>query len=616
MVSGLTLNDQRLIFQDAEKHLASADEQQFKSALSKLKNYPLYSFLEYRWLKKNLEHTDAIQSFLKQNGKTPYAGPLKKKWLIHLAETQQWRLFNKYYKLGKNSKLQCYYYLDLYRRGQVKKAIKGAKKLWLVGFSQPKVCDELFAIFAKSGGLTENVKWQRFILAIEKRNLSLAKYLKKSLTKKQQRIANLWLKVYQDPKQIRQAKSWPVKKSQQNKIFAFGMRRLIRKTPELALSLWQQKDKIPVLNQKQQLIINKRIGLALAYRKDKQAFKLLNKLDYKGEKVRSWMIRAALSNQDWQAVNNALGQLTDKEKQQERWQYWQGRALLKLGDSKKGLSLFGNLAKNRSYYGFLAANYLQKNLNIGDSPILTNQALIEQFKQRPDFRAVKEFIFFDRDTDAKRQWWHIVRRLKKPEILVASKTAEQQGWHNLAIFTVAKAKHWDDVKLRFPLIYTKQIETVAKRQSLASSIIYGLIRRESAFDKYAQSPVGARGLMQIMPATGKEIARDLKEKWKTKAVLFEPEINLNYGAFYYKKLLQRFNHFALAAAAYNAGPHRVKRWLPSQKSLAADIWIETIPFTETREYVAAVLAYSLIYQQQLGENTLNIDDIMKDINPT
>jgi soluble lytic murein transglycosylase len=140
------------------------------------------------------------------------------------------------------------------------------------------------------------------------------------------------------------------------------------------------------------------------------------------------------------------------------------------------------------------------------------------------------------------------------------------------------------------------------------------MRQESMLDKNAESPVGARGLMQIMPETGRQIARKLNEPWRTASSLFEPDTNIKYGTFYYKQMLNRFNgNFALAAAAYNAGPNRVDKWLPSDKQMPADIWIETIPFKETRKYVTSVLSYTLIYSQRLQQNTLKIKNFLPDV---
>jgi soluble lytic murein transglycosylase len=161
-----------------------------------------------------------------------------------------------------------------------------------------------------------------------------------------------------------------------------------------------------------------------------------------------------------------------------------------------------------------------------------------------------------------------------------------------------------------------QVQNNADRQDLDPAIIFGLIRQESMLDKNAMSAVGARGLMQIMPATGQQIARNLNEPWQAENSLFNPDVNIKYGAFYYKQLLSRFDgHFALAMAAYNAGPNRVDKWLPIDKSLPADVWIETIPYKETRKYVTSVLSYAIIYQQRIQRNALKITKLLFDVRP-
>jgi soluble lytic murein transglycosylase len=614
---GLALDQQRIAFLQAEKHIAAGQENRFKAVLSDLQDYPLFDYLNYSWLKKNLEKSKEIQAFLKQYAKTPYAGFLRKKWLRYLAKQQQWSTFKKHYKQQSLSQdLQCYFYWAQYKTGHYQKAMQGAKKLWMVGYSQPKACDPLFAVLAKSQYLEKPKIWQRFKLALKKNNAGLANYLKKSLPNTQRKLAKLWLKVHRKPILIADADNWAVSDLHLNAIFAHGIQRLISNDPLNALEIWDKRSKTIGLSKKDRQGIEARLALALAYRKNHSAHQRLKNLDVLDENVRLWSVRAALSKQDWKGVNESLAKLTGKEKNEERWQYWQARTFSQLGKKELALSLYRDLAKIRSYYGFLAANYLQLNLHLQNHPIQIPPDQLQALMARQDFKAVTEFCFFERDIEAKRQWWHAVKKLDKQQVLTAAKIAEQQGWNTLAIFTVAKVKHWDDVNLRFPFAYSKQVKKNAKLQGLDPAIVFGLIRRESAFDKDAYSPVGARGLMQIMPRTGRQIARKLKEKWRTSSVLFNPDTNLKYGTFYYKQLLTRFDgHYALAAAAYNAGPHRVKHWLPSEKSLPADIWIETIPFKETREYVAAVLAYTMIYQHRLGGNAFEISDLMLDVDP-
>ncbi len=613
---GLALDQQRIAFQQAEKHIAAGQDNQFKAVLSGLEDYPLFDYLNYSWLKENLGKSKDIQIFLKRYAETPYAGFLRNRWLGYLAKQQQWSQFKRHYNQSRSQKLQCYFYWAQYKTGHYQKAMQGAQKLWMVGYSQPKACDPLFVVLAKSQFLKTNKVWQRFKLALKRNNSSLANYLKKRLPKKQRKIAKLWLDVHGKPLLIVDVDNWAVSVSHRNAIFAHGIQRLISRDPLAALEIWDKRSKTIKISNNDEQRIEARLALALAYRKNHSAHQRLKNLDILDENVRLWSVRAALSKQDWKGVNESLAKLTGKEKKEERWKYWQARTFFQLGEKTQALSLYKELAKIRSYYGFLAANYLQLNLHLQNNPIRIEPDQLLELKARQDFKAVTEFSFFNRDLEAKRQWWHTVKKLDKQQILAAAKIAEQQGWNTLAIFTVARAKHWDDVDLRFPFVYSEQVKKNAKLQGLDPSIVFGLIRRESAFDKDAYSPVGAKGLMQIMPRTGKQIARKLKEKWRTSNVLFNTDTNLKYGTFYYKQMLTRFGgHYALAAAAYNAGPHRVKRWLPSEKSLPADIWIETIPFKETREYVAAVFAYTMIYQQRLGGNSFDISDLMLDVEP-
>jgi soluble lytic murein transglycosylase len=181
---------------------------------------------------------------------------------------------------------------------------------------------------------------------------------------------------------------------------------------------------------------------------------------------------------------------------------------------------------------------------------------------------------------------------------------------------LAKAGYWDDLVLRFPLGYMPQVQNNADRYRLGPAMVLGLMRQESMLDSNALSSAGARGLMQLMPKTGRQIARELKEPWSSETSLFDPDVNISYGTYYYKSLLNRYNgHAALATAAYNAGPARVAKWLPQGEAMAADIWIETIPYKETRKYVISVLSYIIIYQHRIREGALKMKDFMTDIPP-
>jgi len=252
--------------------------------------------------------------------------------------------------------------------------------------------------------------------------------------------------------------------------------------------------------------------------------------------------------------------------------------------------------------------------SLRDKPIKVSKQAQEQLLQTRAFSIISEFKALGQDEKAQLYWKNTLRQLNNNKLLIAAEIAQQWGWNKIAILSVSEAKNWGDISLRFPFEYEDIIAKNALENTLPSSIIYGLIRRESMFDPLAKSPAGALGLMQIMPATGQQIGKDLNQRGQTKAVLLDAETNLKYGSFYYKQMLDTFSgHYALAAAAYNAGPNSVKRWIKFDDTLASDIWIETIPYKETRGYVAAVLTYAMIYQQRLPEKNTLISEFLQDI---
>lgn len=614
--SRLSLDEQRQEFLLAEKLNQRGENSLFLKKAEKLKDYLLYPYLQYHWLKINLDQTSKIRAFLTEYADTRYAGLLNYKWQIYLAKHQKWQEFINQYRNTNNTKLQCYYYQAKYNTGLKKEALIGAKKLWAVGKSQPNECDPIFHVLKESSYYTGELLWQRFDAALRNGKVQLAGYIKRSMSEKNQHIAQIWLKVHSTPSLINDQELLKKSQPQSALIFAHGVDRLARTAPVEAISIWDARKNNFEINSARIQHLEQRLAMALVFRRDKMAYDRLSQLNKPDESAQEWRVRAALREQDWLHVKESIAELNEEHKSKEKWKYWQARALEKTGKPETANFIFSNLSKDRSFYGYLAADKLGKSYQLSDHPVQVTKEMLDKFKQTTDFRMVAELIFQDRGMEAKRQWWYAVKKLDKKDILIAAKYAQQLDWTQTAIFTIAKAKYWDDVSLRFPLAYQDQVLKNADKQQLNPAVIYGLIRRESAFNQDAQSPVGARGLMQIMPKTGRQIARELNEKWRNKNNLFNPATNVKYGAYYYKQLLNQFNgHYALAAAAYNAGPHRVKRWLPAENALAADIWIETIPFKETRAYVSAVLTYALIYQKQLKKNILTMKDFMRDVLP-
>ena len=204
----------------------------------------------------------------------------------------------------------------------------------------------------------------------------------------------------------------------------------------------------------------------MAHIRDNRAFDRLNKVSEPDAEVREWKIRSALFELNWQHVNQALAALSSEEKQTPQWQYWQARAFIETGDVQHGQVLYQTLANDRSYYGFMAADVVNKPYVFSDHPVNLLGDELTVFAEQVDFQVAHEFIALNRDLDAKRQWWFSVNKLSKEQRKVAAKLAQQWQWDQVAIMTLVKADYWDDLALRFPLQYSSQIQSNANSMSL------------------------------------------------------------------------------------------------------------------------------------------------------
>ena len=617
---------QRQLFLQAESALKKKDDASYFLLSDQLKDYPLYPYLQYQWLRKNLDRERQVKYFLQHYSSSRYAPKLKHKWLNYLGKKKQWSLLLENKVTTKDVTLSCYFHRAELNTGNKSAALAGAQQLWAVGHSQPKACDPLFSQLQKSVLFTQYLRWQRFDAALKNNKISLASYVKTLMPKRYHATAQLWLNLHRDPARYMQKLLAQPRSSESALMFKHAINRLASKDITAAIKIWDANKQSFTINKQLAEKLERRLALKLVFERETGAFERLGQLGEHSKSSRTWRVRIALIDRNWENVLTAIHALNNKEKADEKWQYWLARAYIETDKPEMAQALLIDLANKRSFYGFLAADKVNSLYQLSENPIEVSAEEITALKNQDEFRVAFEFMVLDRKNDAKMQWWHATRLLDTREIIIAAKLAQQWQWDEIAIFTVAKAKHWDDIELRFPLTYADKILENSVQQKLNPAILFGLVRRESAFNEKAYSPVGARGLMQIMPGTGRQIAKYMKVRWRGNNSLYNPETNLKYGAFYYQKLLNQFGgNYAIALAAYNAGPKRVNKWLPETEAMPADIWIETIPYKETREYVINVLAYALIYQQRAqsderpiissSQNTLSMNDLTRDVMP-
>lgn len=612
-----TYAKQRELYQQALNILQTGDSKQYAALKKKLEDYPLYPYLVYQELLNRLPYRSdkEINDFLHTWQDTPMADRLRSKWLSQLAKTKKWKSYLAFYQPDSGISLECHYLNALLETGQQDKAMSETSKLWLHGSSRPKACDPVFKQWQARGLQTDALTWKRIALALEGNELRLARYLAKSLPAAEIRHFDQWLEARKNPQNLT-LKSIPASHPFRQEVYADGIVRLSRKNLEDALSLWDEL-KIHIVDQPE-LISRVERTIALQFLDEP----LLEHFDYlvftepcdSDSKLQEIRIRAALLHESWQEVIHWIDRLPGELKQDERWQYWRARALDKLGHKKQARALFVKVAETRSFYGFMAADRLKQEyeLNHADTPV--EEEVMQDMLALPAVRRTFELIQLDEMLDARREWYLLTEMMEGNELLALARIAHDWQWDDRAIMTLARAKAWNDLSIRFPVRYESTVMHEAENNDLDPAWIFAMMRQESAFMQDARSSVGALGLMQLMPKTADSVARKLKQSKPAANDIIKPERNIQLGSAYLKQVYDRFEkHPVLAIASYNAGPHRVQNWLPEVLAMPADIWIEMIPFRETRNYVKSVLAYTVIYGSKLGKDNIRMKDRMPEV---
>ncbi|WP_339532834.1 transglycosylase SLT domain-containing protein [Pseudomonas mucidolens] len=600
------LTTQRQYYDQAKRALAKGDSGPYMQYSRALADYPLTPYLAYDELTARLKtaSNQEIEQFLSKHGDLPQANWMKLRWLRWLAERGEWQTFEKYYDAKLNfTELDCLHGQYQLSHNLKAEGYASAEKLWLSGKSQPAACDALFAQWAADGQLTEQKRWKRTKLAAEARNYGLANSLVKTLTTLAPQ-GRLMVDVAQKPALLSNPSRFQPASEAMSDAVGLGLRRLARQDPEKAMALLDGYAASMHFSRDEKVSIAREIGLTLARRFDPRALDVMTKYDpeLRDNTVSEWRLRLLLRLARWEDAYQLTRKLPEDLATTSRWRYWQARAL-ELAEPKnpQPLVLYKDLARERDFYGFLAADRSQAPYQLNNRPLVMSQALLNKVRNTPGVRRALEFYARGQIVDGRREWYHVTRHFNRDEMVAQAKLAYDMKWYFPAIRTISQAKYWDDLDIRFPMAHRATLVREAKVRGLHSSWVFAITRQESAFMDDARSGVGATGLMQLMPATAKETARKFSIPLASPRQVLDPDKNIQLGTAYLSQVHSQFNgNRVLASAAYNAGPGRVRQWLRGADHLSFDVWVESIPFDETRQYVQNVLSYSVIYGQKLN----------------
>lgn len=603
-------NQDHSIYLQAQTALSKRHYKTYRRLEAQLQEHPLLPYLHLRWITKHFytKPTADIDEFFQLYDGQPVAAILQRRWIKYLARKKDWPLFLSYYQPAndKNLKLRCHKVTALQHSNKHFDAILEGQALWLLGDSLPKACDSVYKKWEKLGYLSQDLIWQRLLRAQDKKNYRLARYLKKKLSKDKQKDAYAFQKLWRQPSSLvthSDLVTLPV-----DARFLL-LRRAMKYNPSQVMSnkiegALRGLDQTQIAEIKTTAVEN----AALKGLVDYNWFEMGEQIGHMSIDTYEAFLVGTVKTENWPWFSHLYKVAPEGLKVKAKWQYWKARALESLGASWEQAKPFYQLAStSRDYYGFMSCQHLGIGAVMNHTPVNTPPSLLQKTRMNPAVQRAVAFYEIGEPANARREWQHAVTHADDETKDALALLAGRMDWSDRAILTLAQNGNWHDLQLRFPLAHEPIIDKAASRARIEKSWVYGITRQESAFIQDARSPVGATGLMQLMPATARSVSKKLRLRYSKKRLL-DPNYNVRIGSQYMRSLLSQYKgNKVLATAAYNAGPGAVNRWLKNFDG-PLDIWIERIPYKETREYVQKVLAYSTIYSYRLGQLQPILDD--------
>ena len=592
----------------------------------RLSAYLLWPDLRAAYLRAVLHETDTkvVNDYLAEYGTLKPARELRYRYALALAgrnDLEGFRdVYDAFYQGRGIARLDCIALrAEIDDEDRERSVAQRAQDLWLVAQSQVDECDPLFDQLKARGLIGTEAYRQRYALAIEARNFTLAHWLGKSIDDEHAAVARRWLAAQSDPERFLKRHADPdAAVPRLAEQIAYAVERLTYADPVRARAFWAPvRDRLD-LDEDARIATDRHIALWTARDRLPGAYELLTALDdaTRDTEVKRWLARTSLREGAWTRLVGDIAQFDAVEGEREEWRYWHAVALARTGRGDEARVVFDALARERSFYGFLAADAIGAPYALATGDGVIDEALVAELATREALLRARELYRVGLDGRGRSEWDSAVRQLTPAEQYHAAVLADRWDWHSRAIATVAAIGEYDDLGLRYPLPFRDEFEQHANSASIETTWAYGIARSESLFMRDVRSSAGAIGLMQLMPATGRRVARAIDLPYAGIDTLTDPVDNIRLGTTYLRQMADRYDgNTVLATAAYNAGPRRVDAWLPSDVPMAATAWIETIPFNETRRYVRRVKAAQAIFHWRMTGEVRRLSDILTDVAP-
>lgn len=598
------------------------DRAKLERIVPEVQGHELAAYVEYWLFQIDLksENADpaAIKSFLVRNEGTYIAERMRGDWLKKLGKDQLWSEFDAEFPamVQPDQEVSCYALQSRRARGD-QAVLDDAMPLWLTLIEPPESCyPVLEALILDKRVLADDV-WARVRRQFEANKLAAGRFTMNYLPVSQTPDARTAQTVSDSPM------PWLVRLPA-----AFGASRMNRELAALAIGRIARNDPRQASDQLMRIESElqpgekawawSQIGWQAAFRHMDEALQwFANAGDAPlSDEVAQWKVRAALRAQEWGVVRATIEKMPPALSEQAPWVYWLGRAYRAGGQTEAANNLFLKIAGQPNFYGNLADEELDRVIT---TPPKAEPPTVEELARMADTPGVRRtlaLLRLDMRVEGVREWNWVLRGMSDRELLAAAEVANRAGFYDRAIAAADRTRNEHDYSLRYLSPYSEQVRPAASNQSLDDAWVYGLMRQESRFVTNAKSTVGASGLMQLMPATAKWVAKKIGLRDYHHGQVNDTEINVLLGTSYMRLVMESLdNHPVLASAAYNAGPGRARKWRAADRELEGAVYAETIPFTETRDYVKKVMSNSVYYAALFNEKPQSIKSRLGVIGP-
>jgi soluble lytic murein transglycosylase len=615
LATGETPDKQLEQFKSAWHAAGKGDHAEFNRIKVDLQDYLLYPYLQYEDYRNRRASigTREMVTFLDGHRDWAFEPGLRKTWLKSQAKRGRWSDLLAHSDGSSDTALRCQQARARIILGQISGIEAEIQELWTAGHSQPDECDVAFTWLIKTHGIPESLAWQRIYLAMAENDRSLVKYLARFVSSDKRKWLDDWQRLSRAGyAKIRQLERWqdaPVTRE----IAAISMRQLSRRDATVAAEAFDSLASHFEWPDAQEQSLWRDVALWSAVALDVETPKRMERVPaaYRDSQLLEWWARFLLTGEDWPALVTVIGQMPDETRNDDRWQYWLASARARQGGLESG---FEQLAQKANYYGFLAADELDLAYNICPLEPGIETADIDRIAGLAGFRRALELRKAGLDNWARAEWSLAAGKVNTRDLGVVAALANREGWHDRAIFALGNSGDLQFYEWRFPLAWQADIKRYAKANQIDAAWVFGTVRSESAMVEDARSSANALGLMQVTPGTGRRVARKHGLAWNGSTGLQTAAGNLPIGTAYMSDLMQEFSaNPVLVSGAYNAGPNAVKLWLDTRPRGEAAIWVDTLPYFETRDYIPRVLAFTTLYEWRMGEPVTRISARMPDL---